>query len=1220
MPGALLDMEPEIGAIRPLEGPVQIEGYGFEVAHQKLELEIDFATQTLTGHTQITILPMLKELSVIRIHARQCCIPAGGVSVNGYEALFNYEDPYEALEIPSQFVWDASHWQQQKNRLIGHLHGPTEKNTSLEIFLPSQVKVEETNPFSEHVDNVFNQQAARNSSTALEAAPLSATPITPKAMVEQSSKYQALTVSISFTTKKFRDGLHFVGVDGGDTRYPHVYTLHSMEPGTASCIFPCVDDPAMRCSWDISIKCSRTLGEALKRRPAHKHGHHHVNPQANGIRTGSSHSADETTLDVVPLADQEMLLEMVVVCSGEQVNENVDLQDSSKKVVFHRLHRIVAPQHISFAIGPFEQVDLSDYREEENDRLGQGQSTPILGYCLPGRTEELENTCLIALPVMDRLLLSFGTFPFPEFKFVFVEDLRQDTEHTASLALCSTRLLYGAHIIDPDYDNMRKIVHAVACQWAGVSMIPSQPQDRWLITGISFFMTNFALMVKFALGTNEVAFRLKQDMDRLVKLDVNRPSLHTIGTILHLGHFEYDFMALKAPLVLSILDKRIIKAQGVSLQRVIWKLIVNSNTNPEIEGILSTEGFRRSIEKTSKYRDTDHFWNNWIYGSGCPRLHCTQKYVKKKTAVEFNCTQIQAREPLLAQFDKTTFWKDAREYSTADFSGAHQQAFKGSMTIRIHGADGTPYDHIIDINREVTKFDINYNTKYKRLKRSRRQKEREMTGNAVDFTSDNADDILLHCMGDKLQTKEEMAEWHLAEWSEENERKMEEEAYEWIRIDADFEWLGSKKITALPAWMYLSQLQQDRDIVAQYESMVYLSESQPHPLPATFLIRTLLDSNYFHGIRTMAVDALPKHSLPNFRLGGMKHLEKAFQEFYCYPESKTPLPNDFSNRRAYFIERAIYRAMSRVRDFDDKCPKEARHFLHDQLRFNDNTSNEYADEFKVAGLLSALTESLIPAKAKENELRFVDEDEDKNEELDKFKDTVLEELDRHRRIDQWDNSYQNILTVTALECTQTLMKEKIIPVDPMEFARYMHDGTADAVRIKAFEALADLGYLKQGSYSSFLLNVLSTDKSPYVRQRLFEVLCLGLATIAFGEHNKPADPPQVVNDGDLIIEQEDTTQTEMKAKRAAEARRSNLVDAIVALKEDMHDDEIFKSALWEAIKSPMITPSEQMDLLNVCFLIVDPAETSVVKLKLPRHWEVKSLGKVCHCAPIIIYC
>jgi len=1206
-------MEPEAGAVRAPESPVQIEGYGFEVAHQKLELDIDLATQTLTGRTEIKILPMVKELTVVKIHARQCCIPADGVHVDGHKAKFNHEDPYKVLEIPSQFVWDASHWQQQKNRLNSRVCGDREKNTGLEVFLPIQVKIEETNPFSEQAETLFNQRAARNSSTALEMAPLSATPVTPKAMAEQSSKYQALTVSISFTTKHIRDGLHFVGLDDGDTRYPHVYTLHSMEPGTASCIFPCVDDPAMRCSWDIVIKCSRTLGEALKRRPTqHKHGHH-KKPQANGMPNGVPHALDEVDLvDVVPLADQEKLLEMVVVCSGEQVNEIVDLQDSTKKVVSYRLHRIVAPQHVGFAIGPFEQIDFSDYREEENDKLGQGQSTPIIGYCLPGRTAELDNTCLITLPVMDRFLLNFGTFPFPDFKLVFVEDLRRDTEHTASLAFCSTRLLYGEHIIDPDFENMRKIVHTVASQWAGVSMTPNQPQDRWLITGIALFMTNFALMAKFALGSNEVGFRLKQDMDQLVKLDTNRPSLHTIGSILHLGPFEYDFMALKAPLVFSILDKRIIKAQGsVGLQRVLSKLIVNSNTNPEIEGVLSTEGFRRSVEKTSKYRDTEHFWNNWIYGSGCPQLECTQKYVKKKTAVEFVCNQVQARTPLLPRLTKDSFWKDTREHSTADFSDAPQQAFRGSMTIRIHGADGTPYDHIIDITREVTKFDINYNTKYKRLKRSRRQKERELAGTAVDVTADNADDVLLHCMGDKLQSQEEMAEWHLAEWNESEERKMEEEAYEWIRIDADWEWLGKKNIGGLPPWMYLSQLQQDRDISAQYDSVEYLSNASPHPLPATFLIRTLLDSNYFHGIRTMAVDALPKHTGQGFRLGGMKHMEKAFQHFFCYPSSKTPLPNDFANRRDYFIERAIYRAMSRVRDFDGKCPKEARHFLLDQLRFNDNTSNEYADDFKVAGLLSALTESLIPEKIKANEMRFADEDEDENMEFDTFKNTVLEELDRHRRIDEWDNSYQNILTVTVLECKHTLMKEKIIPVDPTEFARYMHDGTADTVRIKAFEALADLGYLKQGSYSSYLLNVLSTDKSPYVRQRLFEILCMGLATIAFGEHNKPAEAQESADVGDLIIEQEDTTQIELKAKRRAEDRKNNLIDAMVALKDDMHDDDIFKSALWEAIKSPMITPSEQMDLLHVGFLTIDSAEKFVIKLALPRYWEVENLGKVC---------
>ena len=137
------------------------------------------------------------------------------------------------------------------------------------------------------------------------------------------------------------------------------------------------------------------------------------------------------------------------------------------------------------------------------------------------------------------------------------------------------------------------------------------------------------------------------------------------------------------------------------------------------------------------------------------------------------------------------------------------------MTIRIHEADGTPYEHIVEIKDVATKFDIPYNTKYKRLKRSRRQKERT-AGTGLEFAADAQDDVLLYSLGDTLQSEEEVKAWDLTEWSKEEEEKMSQESYEWIRMDADFEWI-SKIVINMPGYMYVSQLQQDRDIVAQLE-------------------------------------------------------------------------------------------------------------------------------------------------------------------------------------------------------------------------------------------------------------------------------------------------------------------------------------------------------------------------------------------------------------------
>jgi transcription initiation factor TFIID subunit 2 len=132
----------------------------------------------------------------------------------------------------------------------------------------------------------------------------------------------------------------------------------------------------------------------------------------------------------------------------------------------------------------------------------------------------------------------------------------------------------------------------------------------------------------------------------------------------------------------------------------------------------------------------------------------------------------------------------------------------------VHEADGTPYEHIAVIEKSLTKFEIPYNTKYKRLKRSKLQKEREAAAEGLGIADEGDGDVLTYCLGDTLQSDKEVRDWHLAGWSKEQESEMEKESYEWIRVDKDFEWICKIEFDQ-PIYMYVSQLQQDNDVVAQ---------------------------------------------------------------------------------------------------------------------------------------------------------------------------------------------------------------------------------------------------------------------------------------------------------------------------------------------------------------------------------------------------------------------
>ena len=113
-----------------------------------------------------------------------------------------------------------------------------------------------------------------------------------------------------------------------------------------------------------------------------------------------------------------------------------------------------------------------------------------------------------------------------------------------------------------------------------------------------------------------------------------------------------------------------------------------------------------------------------------------------------------------------------------------------------------------------------------------------------------------------------------------------------------------------------------------------------HELVSTVLIRTLMDQRYFHGIRTAAAAVLAKNAKGEVGWIGSFHLEKAFQEFFCYPSSSMTRSNDFTDRASYYIQCAIPQAVANIRNSNGHTPFQSRNFLYEKLKFNDNSNNE----------------------------------------------------------------------------------------------------------------------------------------------------------------------------------------------------------------------------------------------------------------------------------------
>ena len=216
-------------------------------------------------------------------------------------------------------------------------------------------------------------------------------------------------------------------------------------------------------------------------------------------------------------------------------------------------------------------------------------------------------------------------------------------------------------------------MHALATQWFGIDIVPKGPEDLWVIYGLAYFMTEAYLKTLF--GKNEYRYRQKIAVDKVVDLDVERPSLTDLGVAMDLDPSQEEFMALKAPLVLFILDQRILKtgnAAGVS--RIINRLLLNAKTGEMQNNLLDTSSFIKVCDRLSHLK-LDQFFNQWVFGSGCPRFSATQRFNKKKLVVEMTIKQTQGNGPSDKTLNPNTFMRDVREDAQAVYAGPLQTCF-----------------------------------------------------------------------------------------------------------------------------------------------------------------------------------------------------------------------------------------------------------------------------------------------------------------------------------------------------------------------------------------------------------------------------------------------------------------------------------------------------------------------------------------------------------------
>ncbi|KAI8981206.1 hypothetical protein BD414DRAFT_93257 [Trametes punicea] len=1112
---------------------------GFTISHQKVVLEIDFSG-LIWGYTTITLNPTSKDLKTIHLHARQCVIH--GVTVGSFPADFVHNDPFAHLSISNP--QDVHNHPELKRRVYSALAESDEGELSISI--PREVAV---TPSGSRAQAGLVSEAA---------TPEPQTPGHIAQPAHSVTEYKQIEVTITYSLKNPADGVQFVlPSDAYSTRVPHVFTTPA-SPDAARCWVPCIDNLWEKCAWDFEFVVPRSLEQ---HDPA------------------SDHEDEPPEGDEYPT---------VVVCSGELTEQVAHPYNSSKTIFLFSQSVATSVQHIAWAAGPFHVHTIPTDLSTAEDASGTTQ--PLMNaFCLPGHESHLRSTVSFMRMAMSFYVTEFGSYPFGSYKLVFVEELPAQRYDAATLSLITVDMLHGDDAIDQVFEARHSLGHALACQWIGVNIQQKMWSDTWLVNGLGLYIAG--LFVRKMFGTNEYRYRLKKDMERVIELDNgSMPPICQPQTLEPPDAANLAFINLKSPLVLHILDRRLGKSgTSLGLSRVLPKLFLSALTGDMPNNLLSTHSFLRMCRKVSGI-DPRSFAEQWIYGSGCPTFGFSASFNRKKMAVEITMRQ------------DAPAYKAHENNEIAKLMMKPVPFFEGQMTIRIHEADGTPYEHVLDIRSPFKRYEVPFNTKYKRVRRNtKRYLARQAAAQAAaEGDADAAAAMDMVDMGFGLEiweNEQERENWKVADWTEEDEQNMAGQTYEWIRIDADFEWIAAIAFDQKD-YMWVSQLQRDRDVVAQYEAICVLSKT-PNAIISSTFTKTVLVTNYFYRIRCEAAAALVMCASQKLDWLGLFHLFKLFLR-YCYePEDPkadlfnhtyVPRPNDFSDLAEYFVRKAILRAISRVRFENGKTPPVIRRFLIDQLRYNDNTTNPYADALYICTVISALgcaTVSTVPPERGEfisSESGPVQDPEDA-ELLKK----ALAEVDRYRSMDRLIPTFHNVVTVAVIEFHMLLSLASLIPHDPRPFFPLTREGNYTQVRIAAFDYLF-LGKWYVPKIMRYVLAVMANDSSRIIRRHVARNACQSLALlVTMGEMKTPKETDS------LLIEEDGNG-----AEKAKENKKSEIDLMIKALRKDREvgKNEAIREFLMPIALAPDADSEVRWCLLKLADLLIRGAEEAPPKVTI----------------------
>ncbi|TPX45428.1 hypothetical protein SeLEV6574_g03876 [Synchytrium endobioticum] len=1116
-------------------------------------LDVDFKRKLLQGFVELTILPK-EELQKIRLNARQLYIHRISVNEADKFTTYQYQDPIAPVLTPDMYNGNLSVYNHSEYR----------------DRYPEGI---ESGDLGELVVDVPYGAVVRADVNGMV-----------KSEGNVPVAYKPFKMRIYYSLMNPKAGIQCVmpvlDIPPLSHRWPHMFTCSEWE--ASRLWMPCAQKTYSRSTWDFEFHIPRTVRDAL--------------PQ-------SMHSA---------FSEDALSRKMLLVCSGELVEQCMHPQETSKTIFKYIMDKKATASSMAWSVGPYEMIEINGWKGNVAGRLagerGVANSANTdeeiegsgFAFCLPGHQDEMKytvNTNKFVGQACDFLTRRvYSPYPYRSFKLVFVEESPRSFTAAASIGILSTHLLLKPTIIDQTYETRRILVRTVSDQWYGHYIQPKTWWDVWLIVGLSNFIASMYL--RRIMGQNEFKSRLKQDMDRVIELDVNQPPLYPMTgfnevdeTLLPIdplavyhAHPDDDvasvraeFVELKSSVIMHMLDRRFSsKGHESVITKASHSIMTGKATKGITQNSLSTKTFLKiMVALTQRGVEIQQFATNWIRGAGCPQFTVTYKYLPRYKTFPFKIEQ----------------------KSTSIVKGATAK-FSGMLTIRVF-EPAEVYDYEVQINDYIHTFkdQVKSQSRYKKLRT--RQAGRKMKGAENAGAEDiEADEVPEQEVGTPPPSTVEPG---VEEEVEDTIIRPEKQPLRWIRLDPEKAWLCTIKFEQHPIIWY-RQIQEDRDVFSQHDALEALA-SYPTIDTLNVLEAVMMDHSVYYRIRMEAALILATCNSDDPESTGARLLLSYFQNQYCMPSvndevaTVTPMSHNFTQFPEYFVKKAVPTILSKVRDQQMIVPIEIRQFLWRILAYSENSGNPYSDDYFIAALIDSVGEAfsirhkpraaakkpdftthvMNGVQVEEEVITFEDEvvhQDDENEmaptwaERGGIKDQTLfeqslKQIERYRLRDRMTPSYQNVITRSCLEALAKWMFAGMIPVDLSLFLPYTRYGHFILVRTAALDALILLDALKRSDILTFILSMIREDPVPHMRYYTAKALADFVSLAAHVVHVDTGNGPAEFEEAELW----------MRTRR----HLGNLRE----LREEM----------WQMLNVDAVPEYRiRKELLRFCELVYDPAD------------------------------